>query len=51
MKKASVGLVIFISCSLQAQQTTVNTAFDTLPEVHITSGIVRGVTTGDVSVF
>jgi para-nitrobenzyl esterase len=51
MKIVFVGLVIFINCSLHAQQTTGKIASDTLPEVHITSGIVRGVTNGDVSVF
>jgi para-nitrobenzyl esterase len=42
---------IIMSCSLQAQQTVVNSAPVEGPTVLTTSGIVRGVTEVDVSIF
>lgn len=47
MKNILTGLVILISFSLFAQQTVINSA----PEVKTKAGILRGVTTGDVSSF
>jgi para-nitrobenzyl esterase len=47
MKKSVTALAIILSCSLQAQQTTVQPG----PVINITSGTLRGVTDGDVDIF
>lgn len=51
MKKILAGLFLIISFSLQAQQTGVNTSTGTAPKVSTVSGIVLGVSEGDVESF
>lgn len=51
MKNIVAGLVILISFSLHAQQTTENASNVTGPKVQTLSGIVRGVSDGNVESF
>ena len=51
MKKILTGLTLLISFSLYAQQTVVNTSTGTAPKVSTVSGIVLGVSEGDVESF
>ena len=51
MKKIVIGLAIIVSCSLYAQQKIVIATPGVTPIVKTVSGLLRGITEGDVSVF
>ena len=51
MKKIVIGLAIIIGCSLYAQQKMDNATAGATPIVKTASGLLRGITEGDVSVF
>ena len=52
MKKLLSGFILFvIAFSINAQQTVSSAELTSAPTVHTKSGIVRGVTEGDVSIF
>lgn len=51
MKKIVIGLAIIISCSLYAQQKIDIATPGVTPIVKTASGLLRGITEGDVSVF
>lgn len=51
MKKALPIFAVILSFSLYAQQTTVSGSSEKDPTVKTTSGIIRGLTEGDASIF
>ena len=51
MKNLFAGLAIIISCSLYGQQTAIDDNGAEAPTVTTVSGIVQGITEGDVAVF
>jgi para-nitrobenzyl esterase len=51
MKKITVGLAVIISLTLQAQQTAVNSGPTPSPTVRTASGMVQGLSEGDVESF
>src|SRR5688572_12233561 len=51
MKKIAIVFTALLAGSLYAQQTPVQSSGDTGPTVHIASGLVRGLTLGEVSSF
>lgn len=51
MKKIFTGIALLFSFCLQAQQSVINTLSQPIPEVLTHSGILRGITEGEVTVF
>jgi para-nitrobenzyl esterase len=51
MKKITVGLAVIISLTLQAQQTAFNSGPTPSPTVRTASGVVQGLSEGDVESF
>jgi para-nitrobenzyl esterase len=51
MRRPLAGLAVLIGCGLHAQQPVIDTAQGTAPTVRTASGVVRGVTDGNIDSF